>query len=84
MYTNVFPSPMAVPPDTICCSAVVAQCYAMWGVMRPTVLNDFVYPRMFEVREKEEDVHPALGLRAPYRFSAGEEIVLSPPAPGKR
>ena len=86
MYADVIPPPppAAVPPDTICCSAVVAQCYAMWGVMRPTVQNDFIYPRMFEVCERENRVHPALGLRDPYRFSAGEEIRLSPPGGSKR
>ena len=56
----------------------------MWGVMRPTVQNDFIYPRMFEVYERENRVHPALGLREPYRFSAGEEIRLSPPGGSKR
>ena len=83
MYEGLIPlpPPTAVPAETICCSALVAQCYAMWGVMRPTVLNDFIYPRMFEVCERENKVHPTLRVRNPFWFSAGEEIFLPPSMP---
>ena len=68
------PPPQAVPPDRICCSAVVAQCYLMWGIMRPTVACDFIYPKMFAQGEDDGTVHPKLGLRPGYSFSEGEEL----------
>ena len=71
------PPPQAVAPDSICCSALVAQCYLMWGILRPTVACDFIYPKMFAHGENESQVHPKLGLRPGYRFAPGEEIDLS-------
>ena len=70
------PPPQAVAPDSICCSALVAQCYLMWGLLRPTVACDFIYPKMFAHGESEGTVHPALGLRPGCRFAPGEEIDL--------
>ena len=70
------PPPQAVAPDSICCSALVAQCYLMWGLLRPTVACDFIYPKMFAHGEREGKVHPKLGLRPGCRFAPGEEIDL--------
>ena len=70
------PLPQTVPPTTICCSSIVAQCFLMWGVMRPTVPCAFVYPRMFDDRKHPNGIHDDLGLQPGYSFSPGHELIL--------
>jgi hypothetical protein len=74
-YVEVLP-PQVVPPDTVCCSAFVAQCYRLWGVMSPTVHTSFIYPSLFAEDEDNGGVSPLLGLREPYRFAPSTELRL--------
>lgn len=74
-YLEVLP-PHVVPPDTICCSSFVAQCYRLWGIMHPTVHTSFLYPSLFAESEDKERVSPLLGLREPFRFAHGVELLL--------
>lgn len=75
MYGEVLP-PQVVPPDTVCCSAFVAQCYRLWGIMQPTVHTSFIYPSLFAEQEASRGVSPLLGLSPDYAFAEGVELLL--------
>ena len=75
-YVELLP-PQVVPPDTICCSAFVAQCYRLWGIMSPTVHTSFIYPSLFAEREETGEVSPLLGLQDRYCFAPSVELLLS-------